>query len=93
MLVAFPVTLEDGTVIYGNEEPFEFEEGRRLNGVDADGNRITNIVGFDKPELLKWCPHCEEILVASDFGPEGRPIPDSQRRRDQSWCLRCRSMK
>lgn len=90
MIVRFPVVLDNGRVINGNEKPFEFGDGQRHNGTDADGNRVTNIVGFDGEYLLKWCPHCEEVKISLDFGPEGRPDSDQLHRRDQSWCLVCR---
>lgn len=91
MEVKFPVTLDNGIIIYGDEEPFEFENEQKFNGYDADGNRITNIAGFDGQYLLKWCPHCKQILPSIDFGPEGRPASDPKMRRDQSWCLVCRA--
>lgn len=37
MEVKFPVTLDNGVIIYGNEEPFEFENEQKFNGYDADG--------------------------------------------------------
>ncbi|TEB15188.1 hypothetical protein Psfp_02364 [Pelotomaculum sp. FP] len=90
MFVKFPVRLENELVITGNEEPFEFDEGQRFNGFDADNNRITNIVGFDGVYLLKQCPNCNNVYVSLDFGPEGRSDGDHDRRRDQSWCIICR---
>lgn len=89
MHIKFPVRLEDGTIIKIGDPPFELKDGQRLNGYDADGNRITNITGFDGQYLLKWCPHCEGVYLSIDFGPSGRPSADG--RRDQSWCQICRS--
>lgn len=93
MEVRFPVKLDNGQIIHGDEEPFEFKIEERLSGYDADGNRITNIVGFDGEYLLKWRPHCEQVLLSIDFGPEGRPSSDPQHRRDQSYCMVCRARK
>lgn len=92
MLVSFPVTLEDGTIINGTEESFRFEGDQKFNGTDADGNRVTNIVGFDGENLEKWCPGCGGIFLSVDFGFEGRATsPDY--RRDQSYCNVCRARK
>lgn len=82
--------LDNGLVIKGNEGSFDFKDGQRFNGYDADGDRMTNITGFNGDELKKWCPHCKEIFLSSDFGSEGRPTNDPDHRRDQSWCKICR---
>ena len=58
------------------------------SGYDANGNRITNIIGFDGSELLKYCPSCEYIKPSTDFGWSGRVTTS---RRDQSECNHCRS--
>lgn len=90
MVVTFPVTIEDGRIFYGNEEPFRFEQDQRFSGTDVKGNRITNIVGFDGEYIEKWCPGCNEVYLSIDFGIEGRATsPDY--RRDQSWCTVCRA--
>lgn len=91
MIVRFPVELENGTTIKGNEDAFDFENDQRFNGVDSDGDRITNIVGFNGTELKKWCPNCKEIHPSSEFGEVGRPTDIPKRRRDQSWCNKCRA--
>lgn len=80
MLVSFPVKLENGTVIRGNEEPFRFEQGQKFNGNDAQGNRITNIVGFDGEYIEKWCRNCGGIFLSIDFGIEGRATSPDYRR-------------
>lgn len=92
MVVKFPVELDNGILIHGNEDPFDFSDNQRLNGVDNDGNRITNITGFNGIELKKWCPSCEEIYPSSEFGETGRPN-HMHGRRDQSWCKKCRACK
>lgn len=90
LIPKFPVKLDKGIIIYGTEEPFKFEDAKMYNGVDDNEDIVTNIRGFDGDELLKWCPHCKEVLISSDFGPEGRPDHEHGRRRDQSWCVVCR---
>lgn len=58
------------------------------SGYDANNNRVTNIVGFNGQELLKYCPSCGNIKPTTSFGYSGR-VTNS--RRDQSECNNCRS--
>lgn len=58
------------------------------SGYDANGHRITNIVGFNGNELLKYCPSCGYIKPSTSFGWNGRVTTS---RRDQSECNECRS--
>lgn len=60
----------------------------KINGWDIAGNRVTNLVGYDGVEVLKKCPACYEIKYVTDFGYSGRY---TNRRRDQSQCMECRS--
>ncbi|NMA82640.1 MAG: hypothetical protein GX962_02105 [Epulopiscium sp.] len=58
MKAAFPITLENGVIVRGNESPFMISSDPGFKGVsgnDANGNRATNIVGFDGQDLLKRC--------------------------------------
>ena len=58
------------------------------SGYDNNSNRITNIVGFDGYNLLKYCPSCHSIKPTIEFGYLGRVTTS---RRDQSECNLCRS--
>lgn len=58
------------------------------SGYDANRNRITNIIGFNGHELLKYCPACRCSKPTTSFGWSGR-VTNS--RRDQSDCNDCRS--
>lgn len=60
----------------------------KINGYDANHNRVTNLVGFDGTELLKKCPCCEVNKHVTEFGYSGRM---TNARRDQSQCTLCRS--
>ncbi|MCL6612987.1 MAG: hypothetical protein K6T66_15760 [Peptococcaceae bacterium] len=100
MKTVFPVHLENGMVIYGNEQPFMISNDpdfKGVSGYDADENRATNIVGFDGRDLLKRCtnPDCLEIKPrAEGFGEKGRCTnPKTKMRRDQAQCKVCRSKK
>jgi hypothetical protein len=73
LVVKFPVELDNGMVITGNEKPFNFGDGIKLNGLDSDGDRITNVVGFNGTELMKCCPNCQDVFPSSEFGEIGRP--------------------
>lgn len=87
MIYALPVTL--GTTVV--KKPLL--RGRRLkqmtNGYDANGVRVTNIVGFQKGDFVKVCPHCGRELPASMFGL--RYDAQNAKQRDQSYCGKCRS--
>lgn len=61
-----------------------------VSGVDADSNRVTNIVGFNGRELLKRCPKCKKVWPASEYGASGRPSTGAYERRDQADCGECR---
>lgn len=58
----------------------------KVNGYDANNNRVTNLVGYDGKELMKRCPQCTDKHV-TDFGYSGRT---TNRKRDQSQCTACR---
>lgn len=94
MRVIFPVCLDNGTIIHGNESFFLINnspEFSGVNGLDADNKRVTNIVGFDGKDLLKKCTHCREIKQSENgFGTEGRSTSPGQRR-DQAQCNECRN--
>jgi len=101
MKAAFPISLENDIVIYGNEAPFMISNDPAFKGVsgfDTNGNRATNIVGFDGKDLLKKCtnPKCKEPIKPreSGFGSEGRCTnKNTGMRRDQAQCIECRSIK
>lgn len=57
------------------------------SGYDANNNRITNIVGYDGINLLKYCPRCQCTKPTTEFGYSGRVTTS---RRDQSECNSCR---
>jgi hypothetical protein len=98
MRVKFPVKLENGLIIYGNEDSFlinydpDFEG---LSGNDANGDRVTHIVGFNGADLLKKCTNkdCRKIKPAIEgFGEKGRNSnPKRSMRRDQAQCIDCRT--
>jgi hypothetical protein len=69
--------------------PVKFE---KTSGYDANGHRITNIVGFDGVELLKECPRCGLAKKSSAFGVSGRKMEQDNEKsiRDQSYCIECR---
>lgn len=58
------------------------------SGYDSTGARITNIVGFDGTNLLKYCPSCNLVKLTTEFGYSGRT---TNGRRDQSECNDCRA--
>lgn len=58
------------------------------SGYDANGYRVTNIVGFNGHELLKHCPRCNRAKPTTKFGYSGRVTTST---RDQSECNDCRS--
>ena len=98
MRSVFPVKLEDGTTICGNEKPFLISRNDDFIGVkgnDANGSRVTNIVGFDGVSLLKRCTNCGEVKPSADgFGAEGRCTNKTTgMRRDQAQCKQCRAKK
>ena len=59
----------------------------KINGYDANNNRVTNLVGYDGTELIKRCPQCTD-KHATEFGYSGRT---TNRKRDQSQCTNCRA--
>ena len=98
MKVVFPVKLDNGIIINGNEDMFMISNDSKFKGVsgnDAKGDRVTNIVGFDGTDLLKRCtnPDCWEIKRGADgFGERGRNSnPKRSMRRDQAQCIQCRA--
>lgn len=99
MKAAFPFKLADDIIINGNEEPFMINtrpDFEGVSGFDANGNRATNIVGFDGKDLLKKCtsPKCKDPIKPreSGFGSEGRCTnKKTGMRRDQAQCKLCRS--
>ena len=105
MKAAFPIRLvintENELVIKGNEEPFILDAAPTFPGVsgfDANGNRATNIVGFDGQDLLKKCtnPKCEKPIKPREegFGSAGRCTNTrTGMRRDQAQCKACRSKR
>lgn len=100
MRVKFPVKLQNGLIINGTENPFLINNDPDFDGFsgnDANGNRVTHIVGFDGVDLLKRCtnPDCREIKPSiSGFGEKGRNShPQKPMRRDQAQCIECRSKK
>ena len=98
MKAAFPITLENGIVIKGDEAPFMISNDPGFKGIpgyDVNGNRATNIVGFDGTDLLKRCtnPDCREPIKPreSGYGSEGRCTNQKTgMRRDQAQCIECR---
>lgn len=104
MKPVFPFKLKDelgnNIIINGKEKPFMISDNPNFVGVsgfDAEGNRATNIVGFDGKDLLKRCtnPDCFKIKPrAEGFGEKGRCTnPKTGMRRDQAQCKVCRSKK
>lgn len=101
MRPAFPFHLDGGMVVNGNEDPFMISDAKDFRGVsgsDANGNKATNIVGFDGSDLLKRCtnPNCDQPIKprAAGFGESGRCTDRLKRyRRDQAQCIICRSQK
>ena len=98
MRVVFPVKLDNGLIINGNEGFLMINDAQDFIGVkgyDAKGDRVTNIVGFDGVDLLKRCtnPECWEIKRGAEgFGESGRNSnPRRSMRRDQAQCKVCRS--
>lgn len=98
MKAAFPIRLENGVVITGTEAPFMISNDSDFKGVsgnDSNGNRATNIVGFDGNDLLKRCtnPKCKKIKPReSGYGSEGRCTnKKTGMRRDQAQCIECRA--
>jgi hypothetical protein len=88
MFVKFPVTLVDGTVIEAGDQPFWYVLSQKTNGIDADGNRITNIMGYDGVCIVKWCPRCGQLLPNLDFGYDGDQAKESSAA--VSFCDSCR---
>lgn len=101
MKAAFPISLENGMIITGNEAPFMISnepDFKGVSGKDANGNRATNIVGSDGSDLLKKCtdPDCDEPIKPreSGFGSNGRCTnKKTGMRRDQAQCIVCRNKK
>lgn len=101
MKAVFPIKLDNGMVVNGNEAPFMISNDPDFKGVtgfDADGNRATNIVGFDGQDLLKKCTNldCEDPIKPREngFGSNGRCTnARTGMRRDQAQCKVCRSVK
>ncbi len=100
MRVVFPVTLDNGLIINGNEKYFLIDNNPDFDGIsgyDANGDRVTHIVGFDGTDLLKRCthPNCRAIKQsANGFGEKGRNSnPKRPMRRDQAQCSECRTHK
>jgi len=101
MIPVYPITLDNGTVVTGNEEPFMISnepDFKGVSGYDANKNRATGIVGFDGNDLLKRCtnPECSDAIKprASGFGENGRCTnPKTGMRRDQAQCKVCRSKR
>lgn len=98
MRAVFPVRLENGLVVNGNEDYFLISNEPDFDGVsgnDANGDRFTHIVGFDGDDLLKRCtnPSCREIKPCIvGFGEAGRNSnPKKNMRRDQAQCIVCRN--
>lgn len=60
----------------------------KINGYDANNNRVTNLVGYDGLEFLKRCTNCNIDKHVTEFGYSGRT---TNGRRDQSQCSNCRS--
>ncbi len=96
----FPVHLDNGLIIHGNESYFMISNDPDFDGVsgnDAIGNRFTHIVGFDGNDLLKRCTNanCREIKPCIvGFGEFGRNTnPKKSMRRDQAQCIECRNRK
>lgn len=94
------IKFEDGTTAfldhYPNlhiDKPCKFKH--LTNGYDSNGNRVTNLVGYDGNEFLKMCSRdtCRKVLLASEFGSGGRYIKNKLGERilrDQSNCKDCR---
>lgn len=86
MIYVLPVTLSHATVKSPSQKDCAF---KRSNGYDANGVRVTNIVGFRDGDFLKECPHCHDIYPSKMFGLRYDSV--NCRVRDQSYCKRCRS--
>lgn len=104
MKAVFPIKLENELgneiIVNGTEKPFMISNDPNFTGIsgfDAEGNRATNIVGFDGKDLLKRCtnPKCFTVKPrAEGFGEKGRSTnPKTGMRRDQAQCKVCRSKK
>lgn len=98
MKVVFPVRLDNDVVITGNEAPFMINDAPDYDGEsgkDANGDRVTHIVGFNGYDLLKRCtnPNCRRIKPGAEgFGEQGRnSYPKNPMRRDQAQCKECRA--
>ena len=93
MRIVFPVKLDSGLTIIGNEKEFLIDNNPDFDGVsgnDANGDRVTHIVGFDGNDLLKRCTNkdCRAIKPAAEgFGEKGRNSnPKRAMRREQAQC-------
>ncbi len=70
---------------------FTFDDGY-VSGYFIDDDemvRVTNLVGYDGNNILKWCPNCKQIKGIEGFDYSGRY---ANGQRDQSNCKDCRSM-
>lgn len=103
MKPVFPVKLglNNDLIVNGDENPFMISDDPDfggLSGYDENGDRFTNIVGFNGSDLLKRCTNksCREKIMPSTlgFGASGRnSYPKKDMRRDQSQCIECRNKK
>lgn len=98
MIAAFPIRLDNGMVVNGDENPFMISDNpdfKGVSGYDANGDRATHIVGFDGHDLLKRCTKSECAKIkprAVGFGENGRCTnPKTGMRRDQAQCIECRA--
>lgn len=87
MIYSLPVTLDADVVKVQPKRGRTFK--KMSNGWDANGVRVTNIIGFRKGDFLKVCPYCGNAFPASSFGL--RYDSQAARMRDQSYCKTCRS--
>lgn len=87
MIYTLPIRFDSNINIISNTFPIATCRFSKTNGYDANGIRVTNLVGFDTNDFMKQCPNCGRIMPASIFGL--RNMPDGQH--DQSNCPDCRS--
>ena len=89
MIYCLPVELAETTVSKPLKRGRTFK--KMSNGYDANGVRVTNIIGFRKGDFLKVCPCCGNSFPASAFGL--RYDSRNAKMRDQSYCSACRSRR
>ena len=82
MIYSFPIYLEDSQTF--TSHPTKKLRFQKTNGRDGNNVRITNIVGYENGDFLKWCPCCKRIRSSQNFGLR------LTENKDQSYCTDCR---